>query len=101
MIATDLEAYGGMLAQTFAEYGVAAFVDGRRPLLGHPAARLILSAVASAARGYPLKEVLAAAKTGLTDLDGAETEELENYALRLQSSGRGMDGALSKGQGGI
>ena len=98
VIATDLEAYGGMLAQTFAEYGVAAFVDGRRPLLGHPAARLILSAVASAARGYPLKEVLAAAKTGLTDLDGAETEELENYALRFNLRGGGWTEPFQKGR---
>ncbi|MCH5198694.1 MAG: PD-(D/E)XK nuclease family protein [Oscillospiraceae bacterium] len=76
------------LISALEKYGVPVFRDERRKLLSYPLARLLLSAVETAAKGFSTERILSLVKTGIAGVSLMEYSELENYVYRWQIDGR-------------
>ncbi len=87
LIAADMEKYIEPVGRALRARGIPFFTDAKHPLSGYPAAVLCVSALRAASRGFPAKEVLRLAKTGLANADRGETEALENYILEKNARG--------------
>lgn len=85
VIVTDPERYLPVMETVCASYGIPVFMDTRRPLTGHAAARLMLGAVEAVAGGYRAEDVLAVLKSGYAGIDTGDAEIFENYVLRTRT----------------
>jgi len=81
VIAADLGRYEHYVQAYFSDYGLPFFMDKQRPLLHHPCATLICSALHLAQNGFDSSELLAYLRTGLTSIDSQAVDSLENYCL--------------------
>ena len=81
IIVRDLEPYHDLLSAALDERGVPFFIDRRRPMSHHPVVELLRGVVQLAETAYSAESVRLLLKTGLTGLNDAEADELENYLL--------------------
>ena len=89
----NMDGYGDLLAVTFADYGIPAFLDHKRPVLHHPLVELIRSSLEVVTGRWGNDAVFRCAKTDLLfpieEDDGPEdlarlrdaVSRLENYVL--------------------
>lgn len=81
VVATD-GAYTGRLLREFAKRGIPCFSDGARKLSAYPGARLLLTAIRCAERGYTLNTLMEHIRTGLAGVTLEEGDAFENYCLK-------------------
>jgi ATP-dependent helicase/nuclease subunit B len=81
VLVRSLEGYHAPLRRAFTRYGIPFFMDRREPVGHHPLAELTRSALRIAALGWQHEDVFSALKTGLSRLDEASVDWLENAAL--------------------
>ena len=79
-VATD-GSYTSRLIREFTHRGIPCFSDGARKLSAYPGARLILSAVRCAERGYTLSCLMELIRTGLAGVAPEQGDIFENYCL--------------------
>lgn len=98
VICSDTETYAGLIKRVFNEYRLPFFLDDKQSILHHPLVELMLSALDMLVRHFRLEDVLRFIKTGLTPLEVAECDRLENYALRYNIRGHGWLRPFSLGE---
>jgi ATP-dependent helicase/nuclease subunit B len=81
VLARSLGDYHDLISAAFAEHGIPCFLDQRRPAAHHPLIQFLRAVVALAAGDWPADAMTALLKSGLTDLNPAEGDELENYCI--------------------
>lgn len=79
--ARDYEVYRAALESIFPYYGIPVYSARKSDLTEKPLVALIASAYAVVTGGWDLDDVLSYLKTGLTGLDRADCDRLENYAF--------------------
>lgn len=77
----EVDIYFPLLRRALADHEIPFFVDHRRPVLHHPLVELLRSALEVWRTGWSYDPVFRYLKTGLTRLDRAEVDKLENYVL--------------------
>lgn len=82
VLVSDMDAYGGTLERVCAARGIPLFLDARRPVRDHAAARLLLCAVRTVAGGFSAPDLLDLIKTGYAGIAHEDTELFENHVLR-------------------
>ena len=78
-----LDAYAGTLARVCAARGLPLFLDTRRPVGDHAAARLLLCAVRAVAGGFAAADMIDLVKTGYAGVSHEDAELFENHVLRF------------------
>lgn len=81
VIARDTAPYEELLPGVFTDLGIPYFVDAKKPLLYHPVVELTRSALEIWAGQAHYRHIFRYLKTGLTPLNAAQTDILENYCL--------------------
>ncbi len=94
----NLGTYGTVLRRVFNEYEIPYFMDEKREISDNPIIKLILSSLAVINRGYRHDDIFLLLKTGFTDLNPEECEELENYMLAYGIQGRIFREEFKRGQ---
>lgn len=89
VMARDLEPLAPAIAEVFAEYELPYFLDRRRPLRGHPLARVIPALLAVAGTDFAVQPVVQLLRTRLLPLSREQAERLENLIVR--HAVRGVD----------
>ena len=87
VICNDLSGMGSIIHRTFEEYGIPVFIDRRTDVLHNPVCSLNLCLLNLAAGRLDRENVIGLLKTGLTEADRSQVEELENYAITYQIRG--------------
>ena len=88
VIAADMELYIEPVGRALRARGVPFFTDAKQPLAQYPAARLTVSALKAATRGFPREELVRIVKTGLAGVSEEDGELFENFV-----TARGVRGA--------
>ncbi|MCH9021727.1 MAG: exodeoxyribonuclease V subunit gamma [Planctomycetes bacterium] len=81
VILRDFSDYQPLLEATFADYGIACFIDQRRSMRHHRLVELLRSGLGVLVNDFRNEDVFDYLKTELGPLDQAQTERLENYVL--------------------
>ncbi|MBI1841967.1 MAG: PD-(D/E)XK nuclease family protein [Verrucomicrobia bacterium] len=81
VLVRSLEDYHATVGRVFSRYGIPFFMDRRSPASHHPLAELTRSALRVVVFGWRHEDVFGALKSGLTGLDEAHVDRLENAAL--------------------
>ncbi|MBN1844618.1 MAG: exodeoxyribonuclease V subunit gamma, partial [Sedimentisphaerales bacterium] len=81
VILRDFGPYQELLETIFTDYGIAFFLDQRRPIRHHPCVELVRSALAALQTAFRTEHVLRYLKTDLAGIDRRAADRLENYAL--------------------
>jgi ATP-dependent helicase/nuclease subunit B len=87
VLVRDLGQYHNLIHASFAEHGIAYFADRRRQTAHHPLLQLVRALLAIAQGGWPHEWLMALLKTGLTGIDAAAADALENYVLEHRIRG--------------
>lgn len=87
VIARDLEPFGRIIAEVFAEYGLPYFLDRRRPMRAHPLSRLVEALFEAVTADFSVAAMMRLLRTGLTPLTREQAEELENVAVKHSVAG--------------
>ena len=77
----DPETYRPVLETVLRRAGIPAYFAGTRDLLREPVVRMLLAALEAASGGMEQEAVLAYLKSGLSPLDAAACDALENYTV--------------------
>lgn len=83
VLVSDMDAYAGTLARVCAARGLPLFLDTRRPVGDHAAARLLLCAVRAVAGGFAAADMIDLVKTGYAGVSHEDAELFENHVLRF------------------
>ena len=83
VITGDMGSYSMIVKRVFQEYGIPYFIDEKRSVMDHPVIELVLAALECIRKGYLYEDVFRLLKTGFSDLNRREIEELENYVLQF------------------
>lgn len=86
--ARDYEVYRAGLESVFPHYGIPLYSARKSDLTEKPLVALISAAYAVVTGGWELDDILTYMKTGLTGLNRAECDRLENYAFLWTLRGR-------------
>jgi len=81
VITGDLALYEKVVRVVFREYGIPCFIDRKKDITGHPLVLLVLSALEVFTGNWSYEAVFRYLKTGLTGVDRADLDLLENYVL--------------------
>lgn len=87
VVARNFEAYGDLIESVFSRYGVPVFCSGMHDILEKPVLSLVVGALDCLENDYAYEDVFRFLKTGLTDLEQEERDELENYVLKWNIRG--------------
>ncbi|CFW97413.1 DNA helicase subunit AddB [Syntrophomonas zehnderi OL-4] len=98
VLCNDLDSYGSVVRRVFYEYRIPYFMDEKRPLDNNPIIKLILASLGVINRGYRQEDIFLLLKTGFTDLNPEECEEMENYMLAYGIQGRLCQENFTRGQ---
>lgn len=98
VLGNDMDSYGSVIRRVFYEYGIPYFMDEKHAIDDNPIIKLILTSLAVINRGYRQDDVFLLLKTGFTDLNPEEGEELENYLLTYGIQGKLCKEAFVRGQ---
>lgn len=71
-----------VVKRIFAEYGIPCFIDEKKSLIEHPAAKMLLQYVNAYRRGFARKEYFAFVKNPVVCGDKSFTDGYENFCLR-------------------
>lgn len=89
VITGDMEGYYRYLEEEFDKYRIPAFIDHKRSILANPFVDGIKAAIEVIEKDFSYDTVIHLLKLGITGLDRAEIDLLENYIL--QSGRRGYN----------
>lgn len=78
------DSYRGILANVFEQYGVPLFISDRSELMYKPLPLMISLVYDICAKGWEVDDVISYMHTGLTGLDGHESDILEGYIFKWQ-----------------
>jgi ATP-dependent helicase/nuclease subunit B len=81
IIVRDLEPYHQLISAELRASGIPFFIDRRRPTHHHPLVQLLRAALAMLGSGPFDQAVAMLLKSGLSGLDDADADALENYLL--------------------
>ena len=81
VIVRDLTPYHDLLSASLRAHGIPFFIDRRRPTHHHPLVQMVRGVLAMHAEGPFDQAITAVLKSGLSGLDEAATDALENYLL--------------------
>lgn len=87
VVARNYGAYRNLVESVFARYGVPAFSSAMEDILDKPVLSLVTAALDTVSGGYQYEDMFRYLKTGLTDLDERDRDELENYVLKWEIQG--------------
>lgn len=87
VVARDYEAYRHLVESVFPRYEVPVFSSAMTDILEKPILVLVTAALDIVTNGYTYDSVFRYLKTGLTDLEQDDRDELENYALKWDIRG--------------
>ena len=87
VVARNFQAYSDLVESVFSRYGVPVFCSAMRDILEKPVLSLVTAALESVANGYRYEDIFRYLKTGLTQLEDRERDELENYVLKWDIRG--------------
>lgn len=85
--ARTMEGYGALLEPVFGRYGIPLFYGRREEILDKPVLTLLTAALDTVGDGYEYDSLFRYLKTGLTGVDRADVDRLENYVLRWELRG--------------
>lgn len=83
VVTGDMETYGDIAANIFAQNDIACFIDNKRSIMGNPFVEFLRSALETVEKGYSYESVFRYLKTGLTDIALEDIDEIENYCLAM------------------
>ena len=98
LIANDEGAMQPIIKRVFAEYGLPVFADTSRDITDSAAVGFIVNLLEFPVRRKSSQYLFAMLKTGLTDYDDSDIEELENYARRYRIKGTMWDKPFKYGR---
>ncbi len=98
IICNDMEGRASIISRVFAEYGIELFMDKKRGVLQNPIVAYILYLLDAVQKGMRTSDVIGMLKTGMTELNADEIEELENYAIKYKIKGRKWKKPFEKGE---
>lgn len=81
VLVTDMEGYTSLVRRAFRRRGIPLFHDAGRPVSGHGAMALLMSALGFC-ENQSMEQVLSLIKTGYAGVSQEEGEYFENYVLR-------------------
>ncbi|WP_374713630.1 helicase-exonuclease AddAB subunit AddB [Symbiobacterium terraclitae] len=81
VVARNLDGYGDLTATVFAEHGIPAFIDRRRPVAHHPLVELLRSALEVVVQDWAYGPVFRYLNTDLAGVSRDEVDLLENYVI--------------------
>jgi len=83
VVTADIETYGDIAANIFSQNNISSFIDNKRSIMGNPFVEFLRSALETIETGYSYDSVFRYLKTGFTDIDLQDIDELENYCLAM------------------
>lgn len=87
VVARNYGAYRDLVESVFRRYGVPVFSSAMDDILDKPVLSLVTAALDTVSGGYLYEDVFRYLKTGLTDLEERDRDELENYVLKWDIQG--------------
>ncbi|MCL2437087.1 MAG: PD-(D/E)XK nuclease family protein [Clostridiales bacterium] len=87
MICNDLDERASIAKRIFSQYGIELFIDQKRSFMHNAAVKFIVSVLNIVIHQYRNADVFSMLKTGMSDIDASEYEELENYAVKYKIKG--------------
>lgn len=81
VFARQIGQYRPWVSAVFSEYGIACFIDQRRPMSHHALLRFVRAVLSIVRVGWRQETVIELLKTGLLPLTDGEADRLENFAL--------------------
>lgn len=88
VLVRDHDAYDGLIPLVFEEYGIAFFADSKRPIMHHPLAELMRSALDVVTKNWSYETVFRYLRAGFSPLVREDVDRLENYVLEFGIRGR-------------
>ncbi|SCG83697.1 ATP-dependent nuclease subunit B [Proteiniborus sp. DW1] len=82
VVCNIIDVYSPTIKRVFSEYGIPYFIDEKRSIMNNPIVKFIISGLEIVSRNFRYDDIFKFIKTGFSDLDKNEYEELENYVLR-------------------
>ena len=89
VLAGDVNAYANHVERGFTTYDIPFFMDYKRSILLNSCVEYIRSLLAMAEQNFTYESVFRYLRTGLSGLEQAEVDRLENYVLALGIKGYG------------
>ena len=83
VVVTNPDTYETVLARSLGLRGIPYFLDSKKPLLSHPAANLVQSALSTISESFAAQEMLELAKSGFAGLTREEADAFDNHVLRF------------------
>ncbi|WIV10639.1 helicase-exonuclease AddAB subunit AddB [Proteiniborus sp. MB09-C3] len=83
VVCNIIDSYTSTIKRVFSEYGIPYFIDDKRSIMNNPIVKFIISGLEIVSRNFRYEDVFKFIKTGFSDLERDECEELENYVLRF------------------
>lgn len=90
IITGDIETYRGVIERTLKLHGIPYFTDKTQPVLLNPMIEYLRAAINVISDNYTYESIFRLLKTGLTDIDRADIDELENYCIATGVKGRSV-----------
>ncbi|MDR1136436.1 MAG: exodeoxyribonuclease V subunit gamma [Clostridiales Family XIII bacterium] len=88
VICNDLEKRGAVIRRVFSEYDLPIFMDKRRNLLHNPVLEYISALMDITAGNWRTEDVIRLMKTGVSPIDAAQCEILDEYAVKYRVRGK-------------
>ena len=88
VVTGDMEAYGSLMEEEFAKFGIPIYLDHTRGILRNPFAEYIRSALQIVLQDFSFESVFHYLRTGLTGIALQDVDRLENYVRRFGIRGR-------------
>lgn len=88
VVSADIENYGTLTANIFAQNNIPVFIDYKRSVMGNVMIEFVRSAINVIESGYSYESVFRFLRTGITGITKEETDILENYCLALGIRGK-------------
>lgn len=98
VLGQQMESYGSILRRVFNEYGIPFFMDEKREISDHPLIKLLLASLTVINRGYRYEDLALLLKSGLSNLNPEESEQIENYMLTYGIQGKLCKEEFKRGQ---
>ncbi len=91
------EPYAGLIGHVFAQYGIPAYVDEKRPAAQHPLVVGLLCALRCATQNYRAQDMLPYLKSGFSGVAPEQTFALERYIIEYGLRGAKWKQPLARG----
>lgn len=83
VVTGDIEGYGNMASNMFAQNDIPAFIDQKRKVTSNPMVEMIRSALEVMEKGYSYDSVFRYLRTGMTDIEREDIDLLDNYCVAV------------------